>query len=138
MAGVNKVTLVGRLGRDPEIRSTQSGKKCAYFSIATSETWMLNGNKEEKTEWHKIVSWEKLADLAEKYLKKGTNIYIEGKLQTRKYKDKNGIDANVTEIIASQFSFIEPFKKEEPQVNQNYEQQLQQQSTIDDDADIPF
>lgn len=138
MAGVNKVILVGRLGREPELRSTQSGKKCASFSIATSETWTQNGNKEERTEWHRIVAWEKLADLAEKYLKKGTNIFIEGKLQTRKYKDKNGADASVTEIIANQFNFIESMRKEEPpqQVQHEPEQQAPPERPMDDD--IPF
>lgn len=138
MAGVNKVILVGRLGREPDVRSTPSGKRCASFSIATSESWTQNGNKEERTEWHRIVAWEKLADLAEKYLKKGTNIFIEGKLQTRKYKDKNGADASVTEIIANQFNFIESMKKEEPQQQIQYEPEQQSPPNRPMDDDIPF
>nr|BFD33757.1 hypothetical protein GTC16762_33760 [Pigmentibacter ruber] len=131
MSGLNKVILIGRLGRDPDIHVTQSGKKCAFFSIATSETWVQNGNKEEKTEWHKIIAWEKLAELAEKFLKKGNNIFIEGKLQTRKYKDKNGLDCNTTEIIANQFCFLETAKNED-----NKENKTHLNRPMDDD--IPF
>lgn len=135
MAGINKVILVGRLGKDPEIRATQSGKKCASFSIATSETWVNNGNKEERTEWHRIVAWERLAELAEKYLKKGTNIYIEGKLHTRKYKDKNENECYVTEILANQYNFIESVKKEDiQQQEQNTKQHIERPM----DDDIPF
>ncbi len=135
MAGINKVILVGRLGKDPEIRATQSGKKCASFSMATSETWVNNGNKEERTEWHRIVAWERLAELAEKYLKKGTNIYIEGKLQTRKYKDKNGNECYVTEVLANQYNFIESVKKEDiQQPEQNTQPHIERPM----DDDIPF
>lgn len=102
-----------------------------FFSIATSETWVQNGNKEEKTEWHKIIAWEKLAELAEKFLKKGNNIFIEGKLQTRKYKDKNGLDCNTTEIIANQFCFLETAKNED-----NKENKTHLNRPMDDD--IPF
>ena len=103
--------IVGRLGKDPEIRSTNSGKKCGTFSVATSKTWISNGNKEEKTEWHRIVVWEKLADLAEKYLKKGMQIYIEGELQTRQWQDQQGLKHFVTEIIASSMTFLESAKR---------------------------
>jgi single-strand DNA-binding protein len=136
MSGLNKVILIGRLGRNPDIHATQSGKKCASFSIATSETWVQNGNKEEKTEWHRIVAWDKLADLSEKYLKKGINIYIEGKLQTKKYKDKNGNDCSVTETIANQFCFIESLKKEDSQHQIETEQYTSPDRPMNDD--IPF
>lgn len=102
MSGVNKAIILGRLGKDPEIRATQSGKKCASFSIATSETF----NGTEKIEWHRIVCWEKLAEVAEKYLKKGVKVFVEGKIQTRSYENK-GIKTFLTEIIASQISLCE-------------------------------
>jgi single-strand DNA-binding protein len=137
MAGVNKVMIVGRLGKDPELRSTQSGKKCGIFSVATSETWTINGNKEEKTEWHRIVVWEKLADLAENYLKKGMLIYLEGKLQTRSWQDQQGQKHFVTEIVANNMTFLESVKKEEPQ---NITNEPAKQQTYDRpmDDDIPF
>ena len=117
MSGVNKAIILGRLGKDPEIKLTQSGKKYAFFSIATSETF----NGKEKTEWHKIAVWEKLADVAEKYLKKGNRVYVEGKFQTRSYEEQ-GVKKFITEIIASQISLCE-FKKsmEENQGDNSYE-----------------
>ena len=102
MSGLNKALILGRLGKDPEVRTTQTGKKCATFTIATSETF--NGN--EKIEWHKIISWERLADVAEKYLKKGVRVFVEGKIQTRSFEDK-GIKKFITEIIATQISLCE-------------------------------
>ena len=96
MAGsVNKVTLLGNLGRDPEVRFSQSGDKIANLSIATSETWndKSSGERKEKTEWHRVVVFNKfLADIAEKYLKKGSKVYVEGALQTRKWTDNAGIE----------------------------------------------
>lgn len=103
MAGsVNKVTLLGNLGRDPEIRHTRDGKPIANLSIATSETWRdrSTGERKEKTEWHKVVIFnEGLAKVAEQYLKKGSTVYIEGQLQTRKYTDKDGIERYSTEVV---------------------------------------
>ena len=88
---LNKVMLIGRLGRDPEIRYTQSGNAVASFSIATSEYWRdKQGQRQEKTEWHDIVAWDRLADQAQSYLKKGSMVYIEGKLQTRSWDDPQG------------------------------------------------
>lgn len=84
--GLNKVQLIGNLGQDPDIRFTQSGKAVANFSLATGESWKgADGNTQERTEWHRIVAWEKLAEIIQQYVKKGSRIYIEGKLQTRKY-----------------------------------------------------
>lgn len=99
MSGINKAIILGRLGKDPDVRTTQSGKKCATLSIATSEKY----KDQEKTEWHRIVLWEKLAEISEKYLKKGGLVYIEGKIQTRDYDDK-GTKKYVTEIVANQIS----------------------------------
>jgi single-strand DNA-binding protein len=108
MAGsVNKVILVGNLGKDPEIRATQNGSKVCNFSIATSETWKdkASGERKEKTEWHRVVIFnDRLADVAEKYLKKGAKVYVEGALQTRKWQDKDGQDKYTTEIVISNFN----------------------------------
>ena len=102
MAGVNKVILVGNLGRDPEVRYTKSGQAVASFSIATSEKWTgKDGNKEEKTEWHRIVAWGKLGEICGEYLSKGKQVYLEGRLQTREWEDNNGNKKQTTEIVAS-------------------------------------
>ena len=107
MAGsVNKVILVGNLGRDPEIRSTQDGLKIANLSIATSESWRdkNSGERREKTEWHRVAIFnERLVDVAEKYLHKGSKVYIEGQLQTRKWTDQQGQERYTTEVVLSRF-----------------------------------
>ena len=107
MAGsVNKVILVGNLGRDPEFRSTQDGQRIANFSLATSESWRdrNSGERKERTEWHRIVIFnERLAEIAEKYLKKGAKVYLEGALQTRKWTDKDGQERYTTEIVLQTF-----------------------------------
>lgn len=107
MSGVNKVILVGRLGQEPEIRSTTSGQQVCTLSIATSETWTKDGNKEEKTEWHRVVLWGRQAEIAHKYLKKGRLVYIEGKLQTRSWQDPQGQKRYTTEIVANNMQFLE-------------------------------
>jgi single-strand DNA-binding protein len=110
MAGsVNKVILVGNLGRDPEIRFTQSGQKLANVSVATSETWRdkQSGERREKTEWHRVVIFdERLADIAEKYLKKGSKVYLEGSLQTRKWTGNDGVEKYTTEVVLQRFSGV--------------------------------
>jgi len=107
MAGsVNKVILVGNLGRDPEVRHTQDGKAIVNLSIATSESWRdkATGERKEKTEWHRVVIFnENLAKVAEQYLKKGSTVYIEGQLQTRKYTDKDGVEKYSTEVVLQNF-----------------------------------
>ena len=107
MAGsVNKVILVGNLGRDPEIRSTQDGTRVANLSLATSENWRdkNTGERREKTEWHRVVIFnERLVEVAEKYLRKGSKIYIEGQLQTRKWQDQSGQDKYSTEVVLNRF-----------------------------------
>jgi single-strand DNA-binding protein len=107
MGSVNKVILLGNLGQDPEIRMTQSGQQVCTLSIATSETWVKDGKREEKTEWHRTVLWGKLAELAGKYLRKGRRVYVEGKLQTRSWDDQNGQKRYSTEIVASQLVFVD-------------------------------
>ena len=107
MAGsVNKVILIGNLGRDPESRTMQSGGKVVSFSIATSETWndKMSGERKEKTQWHKIAIFnERLGEVAEKYLKKGAKVYIEGSLESRKYTDKDGVERETTEVVLARF-----------------------------------
>lgn len=107
MAGsVNKVILVGNLGRDPEVRHTQDGKPIVTLSLATSETWRdrNTGERKEKTEWHRVVIFnENLAKVAEQYLKKGSTIYVEGQLQTRKYTDNAGVEKYSTEVVLQNF-----------------------------------
>jgi single-strand DNA-binding protein len=108
MAGsVNKVILVGNLGKDPEIRRTQDGRPIANFSVATSETWRdkATGERKEKTEWHRVVIFsEGLAKVAEQYLKKGAKVYIEGQLQTRKWTDQSGAEKYTTEVVLQGFN----------------------------------
>ncbi len=107
MAGVNKVILVGRLGADPEIRYTPSGSAVANFNIATSENWKnKDGQREEKTEWHKIVAFGRLAEICGEYLSKGKQIYIEGRLQTRSWEDKDGNKRWSTEVVANNMQML--------------------------------
>jgi single-strand DNA-binding protein len=110
MAGsVNKVILVGNLGRDPEIRRTQDGRPIANLSVATSENWRdkATGERREKTEWHRVVIFsEGLCKIAEQYLKKGAKVYLEGQLQTRKYTDKEGVEKYSTEVVLQGFNSV--------------------------------
>jgi single-strand DNA-binding protein len=106
MSSVNKVTLVGSLGRDPEIKTANSGLKIVNLSVATSERWRdkQTGERQEKTEWHRVVVFnERLADVAEKYLRKGSKVYIEGALQTRKWTDQSGQDRYSTEVVLQKY-----------------------------------
>jgi single-strand DNA-binding protein len=107
MAGsVNKVILVGNLGRDPEVRNTQDGQKIVQLSVATSETWndRASGERKERTEWHRVVIFnERLADVAERFLRKGSKIYVEGALQTRKWTDQSGQEKYTTEVVLGRF-----------------------------------
>lgn len=108
MASVNKVILVGNLGRDPELRYTPGGQPVANFSIATSESWNKKdgSGKEERTEWHRIVAWGRTAELCAQYLAKGRTVYIEGRLQTREWENKEGQKQRTTEVIAISVQFI--------------------------------
>ncbi len=114
MAGVNKVILVGNLGKDPEVRHLEGGAVVANFPLATTESYKdKTGQRNEQTEWHNIVVWRGLAEIAEKYLKKGMTIYIEGKLRTRSWDDKEGHKRYTTEIVGDTFTILS--KKENPQ-----------------------
>ena len=107
--GVNKVILVGNLGKDPEVRYMPNGNAVANITVATSETWKdkNTGDSQEKTEWHRVVLFRKLGEIAGEYLKKGSKVYIEGKLQTRKWQDQNGQDRYTTEIVADQMQMLD-------------------------------
>ena len=98
---VNKVILIGNLGSDPELKYTPSGAAVTNFNVATNEVWNdKDGNKQERTEWHRVVLWRKLAEIAGEYLKKGSKVYLEGKLQTRSWEDKDGVKRYTTEVVA--------------------------------------
>jgi single-strand DNA-binding protein len=107
MAGVNKVILVGNLGKDPEVRHLEGGVSVAHFTLATNDYYKdKQGTRVERTEWHNISAWRGLADMADKYLKKGQQVYIEGKLRTRQYQDKDQQTRYITEIIADEISML--------------------------------
>jgi len=107
MRGVNKVILVGNLGRDPEVRYIRDGTAVANLRIATSETWNdANGQKQERTEWHRVVAWGKLAEIAKEYMTKGRQIYVEGRLQTRSWDDREGNKRYTTEVRADQMIML--------------------------------
>ena len=106
--GINKVILVGHLGQDPEVKFTASQQAVCNISIATSESWTdkTSGDKQERTEWHRVVLFRRLAEIAGEYLRKGSQIYIEGRLQTRKWQDQNGADRYTTEIVANDMQML--------------------------------
>ena len=107
--GVNKVILIGNLGADPEVRYTPDGAPVANFNLATSESWndRSSGEKQERTEWHRLVVWRKLAEIAGQYLKKGSKIYIEGKLQTRSWEDQSGQKRYTTEVVVNELQMLD-------------------------------
>lgn len=126
MSGVNKVILVGHLGKDPDIRYLDGNVSVASFPLATSETYTKDGRRVEQTEWHNVVLWRGLADIAVKYLSKGKLVYIEGKLRTRSYEDKEGIRRYTTEIVAESFNMLGRRSDFESQdAGQNEEQNAQ-------------
>ena len=112
MTTVNKTILIGRLGKDPEDRTFQDGKAATNFCLATDEQWKdKNGKKVQKTEWHQIVTYRKLAEICKKYLVKGKLVYVEGRIQTRSWEDKDGVKRFTTEIIASDVKMLESKEK---------------------------
>ena len=130
--GVNKVILVGNLGRDPEIRYMQNGKAVANLSMATSETWKdQQGQQQEKTEWHRVIAFDKLAEIIGEYVKKGSKIYCEGKLQTRKWTDQQGVERYSTEVVISEMQMLDSKPQGQQQAQQGgwgqQAPQLQQQ-----------
>ncbi len=149
---LNKVLLIGRLGRDPEIRYMPNGEPVCNFSLATSESWndKKTGQKVEKTEWHNITMYGKLAEIAGQYLKKGSLIYAEGKIQSRKYTDKTGVERTAYNIIANEMKMLGGKSDSDgashadnppppPPTNQPTQRPAIQQPSVDDiDSDIPF
>jgi single-strand DNA-binding protein len=138
MASVNKVILVGNLGRDPEIRYTQGGTPVANFTMATTERWNdPNGEKKERTEWHRIVVWGKQAEIASEYLRKGRQVYIEGSLQTREWTDREGNKRTTTEVRAQRLQLLgRPDDRHAPSAGQTEEEVAEPAAYGEDD--IPF
>ncbi len=132
---VNKVILVGRLGADPQLKYTPSGKANANFNIATNVTWKdQEGNKQEKTDWHRVVAWGKLAEVMGEWLKKGSYVYIEGKLQTRSYDDSNGVKKWITEVVANDMEMLGRKGGE----TSSEEPQPEIEDTGEEESDLPF
>lgn len=151
MASVNKVILIGNLGRDPEVRYSQEGSAVCNISIATTSSWKdkNSGEKREETEWHRVVFYNRLAEIAGEYLKKGRPVYIEGRLKTRKWQNKEGVDQYTTEIIADQMQMLggrddgenapaERQQQTQKQTPQPTQQRAQAANLADMDSDIPF
>lgn len=147
MSGVNRVILLGRVGKDPELKTSAGGSGICGISVATSETWKdkASGERQERTEWTNVVFFNKLAEIAGKYLKKGSQVYIEGRLQTRKWTDKNGVDRYSTEVIASEMQMVggkpegsSSGSRPAPQKPANKAGSAQAQTDDFDDDDIPF
>ncbi len=142
--GVNKVILVGCLGKDPELKFTPSGQAVCNFSLATSESFKdKNGEKQSKTEWHNIVIWGKPAEIANQYLKKGSQVYLEGKITTRSWDDKEGNKKYTTEIVVNSFQFLSGTKGNvlTCQITKDEGEQQQSQpvgSNTEDNSDLPF
>lgn len=137
MPSVNKVILLGHLGGDPELRYLPDGSPVASFSVATNETRKdKNGEKQERTEWHRCQAWGRLAEIAGEYLKKGAPVYLEGKIRTRKWQDKNGQDRYTTEIVVERLQMLGG-KRDETESEKP--QETKSQSAFDDfEDDIPF
>jgi single-strand DNA-binding protein len=141
MAAVNKAILIGNLGADPELRYTASGTAVASFNMATTERYKdKNGEQQERTEWHSIVCWGRMGELANEYLRKGRSVYIEGRIQTRNYEDKDGIKRYKTEIVAQQMQFLGGRGQEGQQAGPSGESSTRtpEPEIPADDDDLPF
>lgn len=143
MSGVNKVILVGRLGADPELKSVGQGQSVARLSLATSENWMgKDGQRQERTEWHRVVVWGRQAENCGKHLSKGRQVYIEGRLQTRSWEDANGQKRYTTEIVASTVQFLGGGTGADRGHNEGYgdtgSQDFGPEPSFDSSDEIPF
>ena len=144
--GVNKVTLIGNLGNDPELRSTQSGSAVANITLATSESWRDKETQEtkERVEWHRVIFFGRLAEVVNEYLRKGSQVYVEGRIQTRKWQDKDGNDRSTTEIVANEMQMLgsRGTNSESPanQQSASTSQPTSQSAIVNEpfDDDIPF
>jgi len=140
MSGINKVILVGHLGKDPEVRHLEGGVAVASFPLATSETFNKDGRKVEQTEWHNIVMWRGLAEVAAKFLQKGKLVYIEGKIRTRSFEDREGIKKYTTEIVAENFTMLgrkSDFEETNPRAGIKSDSEVTDFGAAADD-DFPF
>lgn len=137
MASVNKVILVGNLGKDPELRHTPSGKAVAAFSVATTERRGKGDDRKEETEWHRVVAWERLGEICGEYLHKGSQVYIEGRLRTRSWEDRDGNKRYTTEIIAQTMQMLGPAGKGGSASSPEERFPTEEPISIPDD-DIPF
>lgn len=136
--GVNKAILVGNLGDDPEVRYMPNGKAVANLSLATSESWKdQQGQLQEKTEWHRLTMYDRLAEIAGEYLKKGSKIYVEGKLQTRKWQDQQGQDRYTTEVICKEMQMLDSKADNATPQQSGYQQQAPQQQSYGTNAQQP-
>ena len=140
---VNKVILLGRLGQDPELKYTPSGAAVTNFSLATNEIWKDNeGNKKERTEWHRIVMWKRLAEIAGEYLKKGSKIYLEGRLQTRSWDDKDGVKHYMTEVVADVMTMLDTKQdsggSRAPEAPAPADTDMPEPTASGDEDDLPF
>ena len=143
---LNKVILIGRLGRDPEVRYMPNGEAVCNFSVATSESWKdKNGQRQEATEWHNITMYRKLAEIAGQYLRKGSQVYLEGKIQSRKYQGKDGIERTAYEIIVSEMKMLggndggQQNTQHTPPEQPRRQAQAAPAAPVEDiDSDIPF
>lgn len=134
---INKVILIGNLGKDPEVRYSQTGSAIASFNVATTETWKKqDGSKEEQTEWHRVVAFARLAEICGEYLSKGSKVYIEGRLQTRKWEDKDGITRYTTEIVAREMKMLSPRGGEGSSGGQQENPPFPEHNSMGDD--VPF
>jgi single-strand DNA-binding protein len=144
MSGVNKVIVLGRLGADPEVKNVSANQTVARLSVATSENWTdKEGQKQERTEWHRVVVWGKLAELCGKYLSKGRQVYVEGRLQTRSWEDQQGQKKYTTEIVANTVQFLgggeaRTTDRSERQSSSNDDHAFGPEPTFDSNEEIPF
>jgi single-strand DNA-binding protein len=149
-ASVNQVTILGRLGRDPECQYTQGNQAVAHLSVATDESWGKGEERQSKTEWHRVVAWGKLAEICQQFLRKGSQVYVQGRLQTREWEAKDGTKRSTTEIVAANVQFLgggsQASDDDAPRPSQQRSQQRSQpaqtrvsaaQQALGDD-DIPF
>ncbi|QPI65900.1 single-stranded DNA-binding protein [Vreelandella venusta] len=127
--GINKVILIGNLGQDPEVRFTQGGTAVANINIATSDSWLdrNSGQRQERTEWHRVILFKKTAEIAQQYLKKGSKVYIEGRLQTRKWQDQSGQDRYTTEVVANDMQMLDSGGQQQAPQQSGYQQPPQNQ-----------
>jgi len=139
MAGINKVILVGNLGRDPEVRYTPSGTAVANFTLATTETWTdRDGEKQSHTEWHRIVAWRRLGEICGEYLSKGKQVYIEGRIRTREWEDQEGNKRRTTEIEAQTMQMLGSRAPDEPLSDKSSGAKPEKRSSGPTEDDIPF